>query len=160
MVGARVIRLYVTETLAARLTPPAALGLVFCAEPVASILLATQVLGEGLTDANGARHAMTGLLGHATSFAHRRLQLGYREARLLAGCPIGSARTRVRGHEFHYATLSSGAGDEPLAELSDGVHVLERLRDEQEDRFAREMLAHVIAERNLALRRRPAGTAA
>jgi len=35
--------------MAARLTPPAALGLVFCAEPVASILLATQVLGESLT---------------------------------------------------------------------------------------------------------------
>lgn len=34
---------------AARLTPPAALGLVFCAEPVASILLATQVLEERLT---------------------------------------------------------------------------------------------------------------
>jgi cobyrinic acid a,c-diamide synthase len=78
------------------------------------------VLGEGLTDANGARHAMTGLLGHATSFAHRRLQLGYREARLLAACPIGSARTRVRGHEFHYATLLSAADDLPLAELTDG----------------------------------------
>jgi cobyrinic acid a,c-diamide synthase len=78
------------------------------------------VLGEGLTDANGARHAMTGLLGHATSFAHRRLQLGYREARLLAECPIGSARTRVRGHEFHYATLLSAADDLPLAELTDG----------------------------------------
>ncbi|HEV3397531.1 MAG TPA: cobyrinic acid a,c-diamide synthase, partial [Xanthobacteraceae bacterium] len=61
-----------------------------------------------------------GLLGHATSFAHRRLQLGYREARLLAECPIGSARTRVRGHEFHYATLLSAADDLPLAELTDG----------------------------------------
>jgi cobyrinic acid a,c-diamide synthase len=78
------------------------------------------VLGEGLTDANGARHALTGLLGHATSFAHRRLQLGYREAWLLAACPIGSARTRVRGHEFHYATLLSAADDLPLAELTDG----------------------------------------
>ncbi|WP_413990255.1 DMT family transporter [Labrys okinawensis] len=35
--------------LAARLALPAALGLVFCAEPVASILLATQVLRESLT---------------------------------------------------------------------------------------------------------------
>jgi cobyrinic acid a,c-diamide synthase len=78
------------------------------------------VLGQGLTDASGARHAMTGLLGHATSFAQRRLHLGYREARLLAECPIGSARARVRGHEFHYATLVSAAGDAPLAELADG----------------------------------------
>jgi cobyrinic acid a,c-diamide synthase len=78
------------------------------------------VLGEGLIDASGTRHAMAGLLGHATSFAHRRLHLGYREAELLAECPIGPAHARVRGHEFHYATLLSGAGDPPLAELTDG----------------------------------------
>jgi cobyrinic acid a,c-diamide synthase len=78
------------------------------------------VLGEGLIDADGTRHAMAGLLGHATSFAHRRLHLGYREAELLAGCPIGPAHARVRGHEFHYATLLSGTGDAPLAELTDG----------------------------------------
>jgi cobyrinic acid a,c-diamide synthase len=78
------------------------------------------VLGQGLTDASGAHHAMAGLLGHATSFAQRRLHLGYRQARLLSGCPIGSARTCVRGHEFHYATLLSAGDDEPLAELADG----------------------------------------
>jgi cobyrinic acid a,c-diamide synthase len=78
------------------------------------------VLGEALIDANGTSHPMAGLLGHVTSFAQRRLHLGYREAQLLGACPIGPAGARVRGHEFHYATLSSGAGDEPLAELSDG----------------------------------------
>jgi cobyrinic acid a,c-diamide synthase len=78
------------------------------------------VLGEGLIDAGGTRHAMTGLLGHVTSFAQRRLHLGYREAQLLAGCPIGPAGTRVRGHEFHYATLLSAADDPPVAELTDG----------------------------------------
>ncbi|MGJ4858726.1 DMT family transporter [Labrys sp. La1] len=40
---------FLCHLTAARLTPPAALGLVFCAEPVASILLATQVLDEHLT---------------------------------------------------------------------------------------------------------------
>jgi len=78
------------------------------------------VLGEALIDASGSRHPMAGLLGHVTSFAERRLHLGYREAQLLGGCPIGPAGARVRGHEFHYATLSSRAGDDPLAELSDG----------------------------------------
>jgi cobyrinic acid a,c-diamide synthase len=78
------------------------------------------VLGEALIDAAGTHHAMAGLLGHVTSFAHRQLHLGYREAELLAGSPIGPARSRVRGHEFHYATLLSGADDAPLAELSDG----------------------------------------
>ena len=36
------------------------------------------VLGESLEDAAGHAHAMTGLLGHATSFAKRKLHLGYR----------------------------------------------------------------------------------
>ncbi|HEV3372094.1 MAG TPA: cobyrinate a,c-diamide synthase, partial [Xanthobacteraceae bacterium] len=47
------------------------------------------VLGQELEDADGVRHVMSGLLGHATSFARRKLQLGYREARLLAESPIG-----------------------------------------------------------------------
>ena len=42
------------------------------------------MLGAGLEDAAGARHQMLGLLGHSTSFARRRLHLGYREATLLA----------------------------------------------------------------------------
>jgi cobyrinic acid a,c-diamide synthase len=77
------------------------------------------VLGEGIEDASGARHAMTGLLGHATSFAKRRLHLGYREAQLRASSPIGAAGAIVRGHEFHYATLVAAGPDEPLVELAD-----------------------------------------
>jgi len=78
------------------------------------------VLGEGLEDANGFRHAMTGLLGHATSFAKRKLHLGYREARLLADGALGHAGAVLRGHEFHYATLIELGCDDPLATLSDG----------------------------------------
>ena len=77
------------------------------------------VLGEFLEDAGGARHRMTGLLGHATSFAKRRLHLGYRAARLLAPCPIGAAGARLRGHEFHHASLIDHGNDEPLAVISD-----------------------------------------
>jgi cobyrinic acid a,c-diamide synthase len=78
------------------------------------------VLGRGLEDGESARHAMSGLLGHATSFAHRKLQLGYREARLLAESPLGPAGSVVRGHEFHYAVLVSRGDDAPLADLTDG----------------------------------------
>jgi cobyrinic acid a,c-diamide synthase len=77
------------------------------------------VLGEVLQDAEGVGHAMTGLLGHSTSFHKRRLHLGYREARLLAPSAIGTAGTRVRGHEFHYASLISPGSDQPLVELRD-----------------------------------------
>jgi cobyrinic acid a,c-diamide synthase len=107
-------------TLAAAARFRAGLAAFAATRPVHGECGGYMVLGEGLVDASGTRHAMTGLLGHATSFAHRRLHLGYREAELVAGCPIGPARTRVRGHEFHYASLLSEKGDAPLAELRDG----------------------------------------
>ncbi len=78
------------------------------------------VLGEGLEDADGVRHAMTGLLGHATSFAQRKLHLGYRAARLLADCALGREGGAVRGHEFHYASVIETGNDAPLAEIADG----------------------------------------
>ncbi len=77
-------------------------------------------LGQYLEDAEGTRHAMAGLLGHATSFAQRKLHLGYRAARLVADTPIGRAGSVVRGHEFHYASLASAGDDAPLAEMFDG----------------------------------------
>src|SRR5262249_35030565 len=77
------------------------------------------VLGRAIEDAQGMRHAMTGLLGHSTSFAKRKLHLGYRQARLRAASPIGPKGAFVRGHEFHYATLLAAGTDEPLAELTD-----------------------------------------
>ena len=78
------------------------------------------VLGQGLEDADGVRHAMAGLLGHATSFAERKLHLGYRTARMLAESAVGDADTIVCGHEFHYAALIETGNDAPLAELEDG----------------------------------------
>jgi cobyrinic acid a,c-diamide synthase len=78
------------------------------------------VLGEGLDDAAGRHHAMTGLLGHSTSFAKRKLHLGYRTARLLAAGMFGRSGTLIRGHEFHYASLTSAGGDEPFAEIAGG----------------------------------------
>ncbi len=78
------------------------------------------VLGEGLEAADGTRHAMAGLLGHATSFAARKLHLGYREARLIAASPLGPAGAAIRGHEFHYASLVAPGDDVPLVDLVDG----------------------------------------
>jgi cobyrinic acid a,c-diamide synthase len=86
------------------------------------------VLGEGLEDADGHRHAMTGLLSHTTSFQKRKLHLGYREAKLLADSVIGSACAIIRGHEFHYASLTDIGRDEPLVDLTnaDGLSLPER----------------------------------
>jgi cobyrinic acid a,c-diamide synthase len=78
------------------------------------------VLGEALEDADGRTHEMLGLLGHSTSFAKRKMNLGYRQAKLLADCPLGRAGAVVRGHEFHYAQMTAPGGDGKLAELADG----------------------------------------
>ncbi len=77
------------------------------------------VLGQSLQDADGRVHAMTGLLGHATSFSKRKLHLGYRSARLLSDCALGRAGAMLRGHEFHYATLEDADADEGLADIFD-----------------------------------------
>jgi cobyrinic acid a,c-diamide synthase len=77
------------------------------------------VLGQSLEDADGRSHAMTGLLGHSTSFAKRKLHLGYRSARLLSDSMLGRAGTVIRGHEFHYASIQSGGSDEPFAAVAD-----------------------------------------
>jgi cobyrinic acid a,c-diamide synthase len=79
------------------------------------------VLGLSLKDAAGRTHPMIGLLSHATSFAKRKLHLGYRTARLLADSALGQSGTVVRGHEFHYATLASAGSDEPFAEVTDSA---------------------------------------
>ncbi len=77
------------------------------------------VLGKRLTDASGASHAMAGLLSLVTSFAKRKMQLGYRDARLLADSALGRKGTRLKGHEFHYSTLLDAGTDEPFALVAD-----------------------------------------
>ncbi|NAZ35217.1 cobyrinate a,c-diamide synthase [Rubellimicrobium sp. CFH 75288] len=67
------------------------------------------VLGEALVDAAGEAHPMAGLLGLRSSFARRRLHLGYRRVEGGWG-PLAGSWT---AHEFHYATVEHEAG-EPL----------------------------------------------
>ena len=68
------------------------------------------VLGHGLIDGAGARHAMAGVLPLETSFAAPRLTLGYRQVALLEDGPFGRAGTALRGHEFHFASTMSAEG--------------------------------------------------
>ncbi|TVR97750.1 MAG: cobyrinate a,c-diamide synthase [Rhodospirillales bacterium] len=76
------------------------------------------VLGRGLVDGEGHRHAMLDLLDLETSFADRHLHLGYRRAVLPAETVLGPVGTGYRGHEFHYArTLREGPG-QPLFHCS------------------------------------------
>jgi cobyrinic acid a,c-diamide synthase len=76
------------------------------------------VLGGALIDKAGERHAMAGLLGLVTSYAQRRMHLGYRHAALLAPVAGMAAGTALRGHEFHYSTIIEQS-DAPLAHVTD-----------------------------------------
>lgn len=76
-------------------------------------------LGEMLEDQEGQPHAMAGLLPVTTSFAKRRLHLGYRQCRLAAATVLGPSGTAFRGHEFHYATIVRQSSAHPLFHATD-----------------------------------------
>ncbi len=71
-------------------------------------------LGETLTDADGVGHDMLGLLPLHTSFAKRKLHLGYRTVTATAGPFTGT----FAAHEFHYATTTQASGT-PLFTAND-----------------------------------------
>ena len=77
------------------------------------------VLGEGLIDGEGARHEMAGLVPLETSFAERRLHLGYRRLALAGAGPLGAAGAAFRGHEFHYAAVVREDSSTPLFTCAD-----------------------------------------
>jgi cobyrinic acid a,c-diamide synthase len=72
------------------------------------------VLGAGLIDAQGTRHKMAGLLQLETSFAQRKLHLGYRRLNADQGVFAG----KWNAHEFHYATTQHTQGT-PLFKAHD-----------------------------------------
>ena len=77
-------------------------------------------MGAGLIDKDGTRFEMAGLLGLVTSYASRKMHLGYRLATLAAPMPGLATGTRLRGHEFHYSTITSQP-DAPLADVLDAT---------------------------------------
>jgi len=76
------------------------------------------VLGRGIEDAGGRRHAMAGLLPVETSFARPRLHLGYRRVTWRGEMPFAKAGEAHVGHEYHHATLLGPEGD-PIADALD-----------------------------------------
>jgi cobyrinic acid a,c-diamide synthase len=102
-------------------------------------------LGESLIDASGVSHPMAGLLGVETSFASRRMTLGYREARIAADCVLGAEGALLRGHEFHYATIVSTGGDGPFAHVHDVYGETETPTGSSRGRVTGSFF-HVIAE--------------
>ncbi len=77
------------------------------------------VLGEGIIDANGQRHAMAGLLPLETSFAQRKLHLGYRVAKAEKEFGFGQIGDTFSAHEFHYTTATGENGVQSLFSVQD-----------------------------------------
>jgi cobyrinic acid a,c-diamide synthase len=101
-------------------------------------------LGRSLTDATGTTHPMLDLLDVATSFAARRMNLGYREATLVADGPLGPAATVLRGHEFHYASIVDPGRDAPFATVRDAYGSAPARSGSRRDRVTGSFF-HVIA---------------
>ncbi|HJN59560.1 MAG TPA: cobyrinate a,c-diamide synthase [Alphaproteobacteria bacterium] len=77
------------------------------------------VLGDGLTDADGRRHAMAGLLPLETNFVEPSLHLGYRQVEMLQEAPFAAPGARFCGHEFHYAVVTREGAAQPLFRCAD-----------------------------------------
>ncbi len=75
------------------------------------------VLGDAIIDGDGKSHAMAGLLPVTTSFAQRKLHLGYRQLK-----PLGGPWSKpLRGHEYHYSTIESEGKADRLFMASDAA---------------------------------------
>ncbi len=75
------------------------------------------VLGDALIDAQGRAHKMAGLLPLTTSFATRKLQLGYRQLTPLSG----PWKQPLRGHEFHYSMIENEGSADRLFSATDAA---------------------------------------
>jgi cobyrinic acid a,c-diamide synthase len=66
-------------------------------------------LARSLTDFEGRAHRLTGLLPCDVAMAHRRSALGYVRLRARRDTLLATAGTELRGHEFHWSRLTTGA---------------------------------------------------
>ncbi len=76
------------------------------------------VLGRSLIDAEGIEHQMASLLPVTTSFARRKLHLGYRQFHHDGSLPWPAM---LKGHEFHYSTVERQGEAAPLFHAEDAA---------------------------------------
>jgi cobyrinic acid a,c-diamide synthase len=76
------------------------------------------VLGQTLIAADGGAHEMAGLLPVTTSFARRKLHLGYRRLEHEGALPWPKV---LKGHEFHYSVIESEDQGTALFRASDAA---------------------------------------
>jgi len=80
------------------------------------------VLAETLTDRQGETHAMAGIVPADVQMQTKRAALGYREAHAVKSTFLMEQGEGVRGHEFHYSTMTYKEGVEiPFAYETKGL---------------------------------------
>ena len=75
-------------------------------------------LGRSITDGKGKPHSMLDLLPVETSFAQRKLHLGYRQIEAREGFPW---QGKLAAHEFHFATVIRENNADRLFSASDSM---------------------------------------
>jgi cobyrinic acid a,c-diamide synthase len=71
-------------------------------------------LTKCITDFNGQKHSMVGLL-EAETVMTKKLTLSYTLAEVLQGNIVSSRGMVLKGHEFHYSKVTSPPGDAKFA---------------------------------------------
>jgi cobyrinic acid a,c-diamide synthase len=74
-------------------------------------------LSESITDFDGTRLKMCGVITGHTVMEKKLRRLGYREIRMTTPSPLGPAGTLFRGHEFHWSSINETSGAEPFCEI-------------------------------------------
>ena len=100
------------------------------------------VMGDQLIDANGKGHQMAGLLPLTTSFEKPTRHLGYRKLTHESLLPWPE---KLRGHEFHYSTLTANQDGAPLFQATDATNKNEGAMGFFQGRIMGSY-AHVIAQ--------------
>lgn len=103
------------ETLKGEIKRAAAAGM-----PVFAECGGLMYLGRSIATLDGHRHAMAGVFPWSARMLTRRAALGYREVKALPGCPFLDPGLAMRGHEYHYSTLSRSAAGVQKTFATDG----------------------------------------
>ena len=78
-------------------------------------------LSESIVDRSGASHPMVGVIPAAIRMQTRLAALGYREVRALASSPLLARGELIKGHEFHYSTVTYHDAPTPHAYETAGL---------------------------------------
>ncbi len=78
-------------------------------------------LTRSITDRAGYKHEMAGVIPADVKMQNKLAALGYREAKALSDCILMEQEEVIRGHEFHYSTLTTDQENYPYVYETKGL---------------------------------------